>query len=305
MRTVVAVVGALATVALTSAIAFALAVPQAAPAAAAVRALADCAAVATLGLAIVPIFDDGRRRTELAALAERPLVAVSAAWLVTELVRLLLGTAETAAVAPWRLPVRSVLDYSLHTVGGRADLVSLCAAGLACVVAAVARRPHGPALAGVAAVGIAARVVSGHLSQNSVGAVAVAVHALAAALWCGGLVALTVTITHRGQWARVLPRFSQLSVVCVAVLLASGAVSGVLAAGSPAHWYASGYGRLLVAKVLLAVVLVVVGWRNRTVWLPAARAHRASADLSGNRSTAEVVLMISALTAAAALAVTG
>jgi hypothetical protein len=51
---------------------------------------------------------------------------------------------------------------------------------------------------------------------------AVAVHALAAALCCGALAALALTVEHRGQWARVLPRFFQLSLLCVATLLAAG-----------------------------------------------------------------------------------
>ena len=49
----------------------------------------------------------------------------------------------------------------------------------------------------------------------------------------------------------------------------------------------------------------VLAWRNRTVWLPAARRHQASADLSQSRSATELVLMAAALTLAAALAVTG
>ena len=96
-----------------------------------------------------------------------------------------------------------------------------------------------------------------------------------------------------------------MALVCVTVLLASGALGAVLAAGTPARWYASGYGRVLIAKVVLAIALVVLAWRNRTGWLPAARRHQASAGLSQSRSGAELVLMVAALTLAAALAVTG
>lgn len=57
------------TLGITSVVAYAIAYPQAAPAGAVVRALADCAAVGTLGLAIVPALEVGRRRAELAARA--------------------------------------------------------------------------------------------------------------------------------------------------------------------------------------------------------------------------------------------
>jgi copper resistance protein D len=93
--------------------------------------------------------------------------------------------------------------------------------------------------------------------------------------------------------------------LCVAVLVATGTFGAVLAAGGPVHWYASGYGRLLLAKVVLTIALVAVGWRNRTVWLPAARRHQASASRSRNRSTAELALMVATLAVAATLAVTG
>ena len=86
-----------------------------------------------------------------------------------------------------------------------------------------------------------------------------AVHTLAAALWCGALAALVLTVEHRGQWARVLPRFSQLSLVCVAALLVGGVLGAVVTLGSPSQLYATGYGRLLSAKVVVTVVLVAVG----------------------------------------------
>jgi putative copper resistance protein D len=307
MRTATVLTGGLATLAVTSVVGYAIAYPQAAPAAAAVRALADCAAVGSLGLAIVPALEAGRRRAELATRAAGPLIAVSAAWLVAELVRQVLTASETAALPPLGLPVRTVGAFTLQTVAGRAGLLSVSAAAVVCAIAASGRRspPVAVTAAGAAAVGIAARAVSGHLSESPWGAVAVALHVLAAATWCGGLAALAVTVTHRGQWARVLPRFAQMALVCVAVLLASGTLGAVLAAGAPTRWYASGYGRVLVAKAVLAIALVVLAWRNRTVWLPAARRHQASAGLSQSRSAAELVLMVAALTLAAALAVTG
>jgi len=67
----------------------------------------------------------------------------------------------------------------------------------------------------------------------------------------------------------------------------------------------TGYGRLLSAKIVVTVVLVVLAYRNRTMWLPAARSHRATALVSRSRSLFELAIMAVALTLAAALAVTG
>jgi putative copper resistance protein D len=224
--------------------------------------------------------------------------------------RQVVAAAQTTALALTRLPLRTVSEFSLHTSTGRAGLVSIAAAAVVvvvCVAALTARQypPQPMIVAGAAAIGIAARAVSGHLSGSTVGALAVSAHALAAAAWCGGLAALLVTVRHRGRWARVLPRFSLLSLICVVVLLASGAVGAVMVVGSPSQLYATGYGRVLLAKVVLAIVLVVLAWRNRSGWLPAARSHRASAHASLTRSASEVAVMVVALTFAAALVVTG
>jgi putative copper resistance protein D len=51
--------------------------------------------------------------------------------------------------------------------------------------------------------------------------------------------------------------------------------------------------------------LTVLAWRNRSWWLPAARSHRATADVSRLRSRIELAGMGVAMTLAAALAVTG
>jgi putative copper resistance protein D len=160
-------------------------------------------------------------------------------------------------------------------------------------------------VAGLGAVGVTARVVTGHFFESALGGLAIAAHTLAAALWCGTLAGLVLTVEHRGQWARVLPRFSQLSHWCVLTLLIGGTVGAVDRLGSPVEFYATGYGRLLSAKIAVATVLVLLGWRNRTVWLPAARTHRATAVVSQSRSLAELAVMAIALALAAGLAATG
>lgn len=284
-----------------------LAGAQASAGAAAVRAVADCAAVAALGLAAVPALDEPRHRATLATAASGPLAAVGVVWLLAEAARLSLAAAQAAAIPLVRLPIRTAAEFAVHTIGGRADLVSVAAAALVCLLALIARPTTavGFATAGIAAVGVAARAVAGHLSESGLGAVALTVHALAAGLWCGTLAALAVTVHHRGQWARVLPRFSELSLICVAVLLIGGVTGALIILDSPAQLLVSGYGRVLLAKVVLTIALLILAWRNRTNWLPAARAHRATAKESQARSRTELALMAATLTLAAALAVTG
>jgi copper resistance protein D len=302
-----AVAGGALVVAVAAVVAWALARQQNSLAVTLVRAVADGSAVVAFGLAAVPMLDIDRYRGELIRRATGPLTIASAIWLVAELLRLGVAAAQAAAVPVSRLGVHTAVDFALHTTPGRSGLFSAVAAALVCVTVVVTPRssPTNVAVVGLAAAGVAARPLTGHLSESALGGVAVAVHTLAAALWCGALAAVVLTVEHRGQWARVLPRFSQLSLVCVAALLVGGVLAAVATLGSPSQLYATGYGRLLSAKVAVTVVLVLLAYRNRTMWLPAARTHRATAVMSRSRALFELAIMAVALTLAAALAVTG
>jgi len=302
-----ALAGGALVVVVAAVVAWALARQQNSLAVTLVRAVADGSAVVAFGLAAVPMLDIDRYRGELIRRATGPLTIASAIWLVAELLRLGVAAAQAAAVPVSRLGVHTAVDFAVHTTPGRSALFSAVAAALVCVTVVATPRSSSTnvAVVGLAAAGVAARPLTGHLSESALGGVAVAVHTLAAALWCGALAALVLTVGHRGQWARVLPRFSRLSLVCVAALLVGGVLAAVATVGSPSQLYATGYGRVLSAKVAVTVVLVLLAYRNRTMWLPAARTHRATAVVSRSRALFELAIMAVALTLAAALAVTG
>lgn len=307
MRRLQAVAAGALLVAAAAAAAWALAYPQVDAAAALTRAVADCAAVVTLGLAVVPLLDIDRRRSELAGVAAVPLTVSACCWLLAEVVRLAVQGAQLVGLPVWRLGTSTVVEYATVTAAGRSALLSVAAAATVAALSALGGRRPAVAVVviGVAAAGMLARTLTGHLAASPVGGAAVAAHALAAALWCGVLAALLLTVTHRGRWARVLPRFSQLSLWCVLVLLVCGVLGSVVTVSTPAELITTGYGRVLSAKIALTAVLLGFGWRNRTGWVPAARAHRTTAEVSAGRSLTELALMAVALTFAAVLTVTG
>ena len=164
-----------------------VAYPQAAPAASVVRAFADCAAVVTLGLAVVPMLDDGRYRGELIRRAVAPLAVAAGFWLFAELTRLVVGAAEAAAVPVIRVGLAATVEFTFATSAGRSGLFSAAAAGPVLLVALAAPRtpPGAIAAVGIAAVGLVARTITGHVSASALGAVAIAIHTLAAAMWAG------------------------------------------------------------------------------------------------------------------------
>lgn len=298
--------GGLAALVVGLLLAWALTYPQVAVGVTVTRAAADVAAVVVLGLALVPMLDVPRYRDELATRSAAALTVAAALWLVAEVARLCTAAAATAAVPLSTLGVRTTVEYAISTVAGRADLISVVAAALVGALTIWWRTPTvGVAVAGIAAIGTTSRTLAGHLSENAFGGIAVTLHALAAAVWCGLLAALVLTVGHRGQWARVLPRFSALSLWSVVVLLAGGIGSAVVTLDAPTQLWSTGYGRLVLAKVLFTAALLGLAWHNRTDWLPSARGHRVTAATSSRRSYTELALMTVALTLAAALAVTG
>ncbi|MGE2735735.1 copper resistance D family protein [Mycolicibacterium vaccae] len=302
-----AVAGAAVLTAITCVLAWALAFPGVGLAPAVVRAVADGAAVVTLGLAVVPMLDAGRHRGELRRSAVVPLVAAAAVWLATELVRLVLLAAAAAGASPLTVGWRTAYTFAVSTGAGRAALLTIAAAALVLALAAWAppTPTTGSTAVAAAAVGLLGHPLTGHLAHDPLGSLALAAHVLAAALWCGTLAAMVLTVEHRGQWSRVLPRFSQLSLWCVLALLTGGIVAAITEMGSVSALLTTSYGRVLTAKIACTIVLLGLAWRHRTVWVPAARGHRSPAQLSRRRAETELAVMGVAIAAAGVLAVTG
>jgi copper resistance protein D len=290
----------------TTVLTWALGFPRNSLGSSAIRAVADCAAVLTLGLAAVPMLEIPRYREDVARRARTPLILGAAVWVVAELARLIWSAADASGALVTHVGARTAIEFAVDTAAGRSDLVCV-AAGAVCLAAAAWPRTGSAAVlaAGAAAVGVAGRTMVGHLSESPLGGIAIAVHALAAALWCGSLAALVLVTEHRGRWARVLPRFSRMSLWCVATLIVCGVAAAAATLTSPADLLNTGYGRILAAKILVTTGLTILAWRNRTWWLPSARAHRVDARVSLLRSRIELAGMIVALTLAAGLAVTG
>ena len=95
-------------------------------------------------------------------------------------------------------------------------------------------------------------------------------HLCAAGGWIGGLVPLTVFLVHvRASFslgetvARVVHRFSTLSLWCVTVLIVSGISNSWLLVGSIHALFTTPYGRLLLVKLTLFAMLLGFGVRNR------------------------------------------
>ena len=89
----------------------------------------------------------------------------------------------------------------------------------------------------------------------------VSVHVVAAGVWVGGLLVLAGLALVRGDRPdrEALLRFSRLALASVVVLVATGTLNSLMRLDEPRQLWATGYGRVLLAKVLVVAVVVAAG----------------------------------------------
>ena len=162
--------------------------------------------------------------------------------------------------------------------------VWLVRAGLAAGLALVAFSGVHPGYLLPFAVGLAWTLpASGH--ANTAGALAFVMdllHVLAASVWAGGLtfVLLALILARANRWslaAAIVPRFSALAVVSVGVLLVGGLVNGYLEVRAWSGLWETNYGRLLLAKSAIVLVLLAIGAYNNRRAVPRIGRQAASA----------------------------
>jgi len=130
---------------------------------------------------------------------------------------------------------------------------------------------------GLALVLLLSTSLSGHSAVlGSLGVLADSVHQLAAALWLGGLTQLALIWIPKRSLSRekvvlmskLVPRFSQLALASVILLLASGLYGALNHIPSWSAPVATSYGQYLLAKVVLLLSTLGLAVINRRVMTP-------------------------------------
>lgn len=209
-----------------------------------------------------------RRAGDIAPAAEsRILRFAPTAWLVTVLAALAGVMTSATAGATGELDLGLLVDSAT----GRADLARLAFVGVATVALILVRRRRRvrPWVGLVAAGGVlASYAFSGHVLTEPSWPylLAVVVHVLAAGLWLGGLGAVALASRVGGVEVRTaLRRYAAIAIGALVVVVLTGVAAAVR---EVAHWYFltwSGYGRVVIAKAALVVVIAVIGliaWRR-------------------------------------------
>ena len=106
-------------------------------------------------------------------------------------------------------------------------------------------------------------------------------HVIAAALWTGGLgfLFLALKLAKEDRWplaTRAVPRFSNMAVISVVVLLVAGIINGYLQVRTWSALWETEYGLLLLGKVALVLPLLALGAYNNRYAVPRLKAGIAS-----------------------------
>ena len=199
----------------------------------------------------------------------------------------------------------SVADTVLHT---RFGTVWMWQAAVAVVLAAVVLARQRYAAAAVGIVLAAMTTASAHASTDGLLAtLADGLHVVAAAAWVGGLAAtvLALVVARGERWrtaARVVPRFSLLATVAIAVLIVAGVTSAYLEVRAWRGLWETTYGQLILVKVALLVPLLLLGLFNNRVSVPGLRLELVEVRRRFVRAAAlELVLLACVLGVTAAL----
>jgi copper transport protein len=182
-----------------------------------------------------------------------------------------------------RLPLSRALDATLlaQTVGTRFGGVWAVRVLLLLLLVAVLRawaqrdaawtRTSAWVAVGVlAAALVVTPALSGHAAAGpdaAVGAVVGVVHFSAVAVWFGGLVLLGTCVLPRADVGllQAVPRFSSVAFTAMVVIVVTGILQGWRQLGSLQALGQTAYGRLLLTKVVVFLLLIAVAGRSRVL----------------------------------------
>jgi copper transport protein len=204
------------------------------------------------------------------------------------------------------LPLSALGDGSTWTSLAATEYVVPAAVVAGLALAVLARHPAA-VLVGCA-IAVAAPSLTGHTRASTPEALVIGVdvlHLAAGALWLGGLVAIALVLADLAErddaGALVLARFSTWAAGILAVLVVAGSVMAWRVAGSWSALVDTGYGGLLLVKVLLVLAAIAVAAWNRWSLLPALtgagkrRERRDAAALVGRTTLAEAGVLVAVL----------
>ena len=118
-------------------------------------------------------------------------------------------------------------------------------------------------LLGISLLAIVSPVFQSHSASSGSHSLAIGslvIHVVALSLWVGGIFA--IVLLEEADRRIALPRFSKLALWAAIAVVISGIANAWARLNFASAWTSS-YARIIIAKVILTVVLLIIGFRNR------------------------------------------
>ncbi|MER7132142.1 copper resistance D family protein [Streptosporangium saharense] len=268
------------------------------------RVLLDLAAVTVVGLSLLPRilgFDDPERTEPVMRGARPAAVTFAWAWAVLALVVIVF---QTAQLNPGAIPTPAMIARYVSEVGaGQGMLFSaacaLAYAGIGLLAVRFGEKVPAELRIVVAFFGLLPIPVTGH-AVNSVWhdpiMISMELHVMGSAAWTGGLMVIMLLVARdRELLAAVLPRFSRLATLALALVSLSGLVTGLASMALtqgvelPGALLGGDYGLLLIAKAGCVALLIPFAAHIRFRLLPRIAARQGTAVVAW--AAAELTVM--------------
>ena len=118
-------------------------------------------------------------------------------------------------------------------------------------------------LLGASLIALIAPVFQSHSASSGSHSLAIGslvIHVVALSLWVGGVCA--IVLMEDGDRRFALPRFSQLALWAAIAVVVSGIANAWVRLNFQSAW-SSAYARIIIAKSILTIVLILIGYRSR------------------------------------------
>jgi len=228
---------------------------------------------------------------------------------VSNVLLVIFAVSDILGVTPIRALDMNVLrSYLTQVTGGRVSLFQITTALLVSLLATRVRQAGSSyLLLIVALISAAAPAFTGHSglsSHHEIAASSLALHIMALSLWVGGLVVLSVAVSIKPpDFGLTVTRFSRIAFGCYAAVILSGAANAWVRLRSINYLFGSNFGRLVLAKISLALLLGYLGWLHRSRSLPSIR--EGAVRIFYRIAAVEVAIMLAIVGIAVTLSRTG
>ena len=239
------------------------------------RLLTTIAGIATIGwLLAAAIIDPAGKQGVLSPAGRRDVIRAAwsaAIWAVLAIAQLVFTLASALALPLTSAASADVVSTYANELAPTRALLVMAVLAIVITAAAITVSTTGAAITWLVVALVAAMLpaLAGHssgLGDHALATTAGAAHAIAATVWIGGLFALALhAVRGMPHFAESVRRFSGIAVTAFVLLGVSGIANGYTRLEYPAQLLTTGYGQLLIVKVVLLAGLAGIAWVMRDV----------------------------------------